>query len=666
MKISKNSRYVFEIAMANIQAANEILTAIESGAVTSWKEPVANAGALPTSGNSDGDGRIALDTHTFFIWDGASWVPQGGGGAGIPSGGTTGQVLTKNSNSNYDVVWADVATGSPNNLPYFDSNGNLADWPNLTRNTISGGLDISLTQQPNNGGGNTVHNWAHFFEPLQNSPNENWNIFNVPVYLDNNNSGFDQGSISNTVQLWNAAIIHQGIGNVGGLTFHNEGFQIGNGTDPITVKTLNVFNGYGNINANVTLDGGVLGYGMGINVNAAAAITGNFYINAFYDYNNIQTPITSYASANFSPNITEIQNNSGMTVVSLSPQIGTLTGNASANGVNFSPTITTMGANAGVTGSIFNPNIGSAVAGYVHGLDIYGIIPTLNGNFSGVNIGPTISAGTGDFYGVNLTPSGGAPLTNVIGLNVDLTNLSSPQQKKGLTINDGALQVISNYDTSVLPASPGFASMNQLTGLFQVAAGHPMTSTLVFANQLSVNALFYDDMGPDGFGGFGGFSNLGLATQISVQSGKTVDTINSVVAAFSVPAIAGDGGTVTNATSYLAGGVFPGGGNLTVANLFGLKVPSGFSTLATNAWGLYIDDASTENYISKSLVIGGSTKKVTNSDVGFEIASAKALLLPRVTTAQKTAMTAVNGMVVYDTDLDKFQGYEAGAWTNLI
>jgi hypothetical protein len=30
--------------------------------------------------------------------------------AGIPAGGTTGQVLIKNSNTNYDVSWADVVT----------------------------------------------------------------------------------------------------------------------------------------------------------------------------------------------------------------------------------------------------------------------------------------------------------------------------------------------------------------------------------------------------------------------------------------------------------------------------------------------------------------------------------------------------------------------------
>lgn len=43
-----------------------------------------------------------------------------------------------------------------------------------------------------------------------------------------------------------------------------------------------------------------------------------------------------------------------------------------------------------------------------------------------------------------------------------------------------------------------------------------------------------------------------------------------------------------------------------------------------------------------------------------------ALLLSRMTTTQRDALTAVNGMLIYNTTTSKLQGYEAGAWTNLI
>jgi len=43
-----------------------------------------------------------------------------------------------------------------------------------------------------------------------------------------------------------------------------------------------------------------------------------------------------------------------------------------------------------------------------------------------------------------------------------------------------------------------------------------------------------------------------------------------------------------------------------------------------------------------------------------------ALLITRMTTTQKNALTAINGMLLYDSTLNKFQGYENGSWTSLI
>ena len=42
-----------------------------------------------------------------------------------------------------------------------------------------------------------------------------------------------------------------------------------------------------------------------------------------------------------------------------------------------------------------------------------------------------------------------------------------------------------------------------------------------------------------------------------------------------------------------------------------------------------------------------------------------ALLLPSMTTAQRVALTAVNGMMVYDTTIGAVYAYESGAWVNL-
>ena len=43
-----------------------------------------------------------------------------------------------------------------------------------------------------------------------------------------------------------------------------------------------------------------------------------------------------------------------------------------------------------------------------------------------------------------------------------------------------------------------------------------------------------------------------------------------------------------------------------------------------------------------------------------------ALILSRLTTVQRDALTAVNGMLIYNSTDNKFQGYENGSWQNLI
>ena len=50
----------------------------------------------------------------------------------------------------------------------------------------------------------------------------------------------------------------------------------------------------------------------------------------------------------------------------------------------------------------------------------------------------------------------------------------------------------------------------------------------------------------------------------------------------------------------------------------------------------------------------------------IKISDAKELLLGNMTTTQRNALTPANGMIIYNTTDNKFQGYEAGAWANLI
>jgi len=61
----------------------------------------------------------------------------------------------------------------------------------------------------------------------------------------------------------------------------------------------------------------------------------------------------------------------------------------------------------------------------------------------------------------------------------------------------------------------------------------------------------------------------------------------------------------------------------------------------------------------------GSTAVVTSAALNID-STTGALLIPRMTTTQRDSLTAANGMMIYNTTAGKFQGREAGSWTNLI
>lgn len=45
-----------------------------------WKAPVTTAAALPATGNSIGDARVAKDSGFIYVWNGSSWINNGGAG----------------------------------------------------------------------------------------------------------------------------------------------------------------------------------------------------------------------------------------------------------------------------------------------------------------------------------------------------------------------------------------------------------------------------------------------------------------------------------------------------------------------------------------------------------------------------------------------------------
>jgi hypothetical protein len=71
----------------------------------------------------------------------------------------------------------------------------------------------------------------------------------------------------------------------------------------------------------------------------------------------------------------------------------------------------------------------------------------------------------------------------------------------------------------------------------------------------------------------------------------------------------------------------------------------------------------------KQSVLGDVITINTNTDdvtINGSLTLEGTIQLKSYTTTEKNALTAINGMIVYDSTLGKFQGYEAGAWVSLI
>lgn len=551
--------------------------------------------------------------------------------------------------------------GTANTFAGFDGSGALESVPGFSIDTTSGGQSIALTEHPNNGGGYTVHQSSVNFEPLQNSPNENWNIYNLFINMDSTNSGFTQGTSGNAVQALNVGFNHGTTGSTGALISYNASNSLGNGTDPVTIKGFGFFAGGGATNSGVTIDGQVFGMSFAPSFQSGSIMGSSQNTQAFFDGSQFSVPENSHFSFNGSPGINQINNNNNYTGVSIGPNIGTLQGNAGATGFSYGPTIGTINS-GGVVGLFQNPSVTAMnSSSYSHGVDIYGVYPSSAGNIYGMQISPNISGGNANFWGITIGPNGGATLPQVNGMSIDLTQINSPAQKIGLTVNDGKIQVQTNYHTDILPASPGFAAMNQVNDEFWIKPGNPMSSTAMVANNFQGTFAAQDDMGPDGFGGFLGFVHLWNLENGGVAVGKTVDTLTMQVNGFSVADLSGvpitDGGTITNMNMFLNIGVAPAGGSLNVTNLYGFRTSPIFGLFATNAWAIY-DESSAENYLNR-LSIDTTDKKVY-SDSKISIGDQTVLTgdnhagirnIRQVTDPASRAIDAA------------FTGYEAGTFT---
>lgn len=617
-------------------------------------------------------------------------------------------------------------TGSADTVAGFDGSGDLQSIPGWLVDTTSGGIFLGLTEEPNGETGSFDVNRKDInLSPLSNSPNSTWNLDTNQVQLDPDSSGFTLGTNGQALRFTINNVNHNGTSDTGSIEFIQNNFSLGNGTDPIDINGIAYAFGFGSVNANASLVGPLQGYGFQPNVNAAASISSSTYVTGFYDAANIGCASPYYTSATFSPSILSINNNNNYTGVSVAPTIDTFTGNAGFIGVSVSGNLGTFNENGYFLGVNVNPTIDSAryAAGLNVSMDnvtpyagvqaslteqdltfVFNEFSSFNNNYTleytpgatagsevvsiagnaievqiedGVSTATQIKAameaipailtamvititGVGSDPQVLFGPtnfSGGEDAGNVLAawLDGDVEITGALSFSGALSI--GSLNSFATVDLATL--GPGVQSVDTLITQPTLAASASMSGT----DLLAINTAMLLTTGDSSSitTSFLGIAALGLPAVVSMGTGATIDQVSGAVFAISLDAGAA-GGTID--TVNLCRALAIPNGVTTVTELKAYQFDLPFGDPGTTTWGVYMEPVC-HNFMAGDLKIGG-TDVVSNSSVALEIESTtKALLNARMDTTQRDALTAINGMLLYNTSTDKLQVYAAGAWVDL-
>jgi hypothetical protein len=297
---------------------------------------------------------------------------------------------------------------------------------------------------------------------------------------------------------------------------------------------------------------------------------------------------------------------------------------------------------------------GSALAYYGHRMDV------------NVTAAATVSTVAG-FYS-DCVNNGATAITNYYGVNVrSVVNSGTTTNAYGVYIqgmeatNRWGIYQTASQDTNYFAGQVGIGtnapdSACELEVADSTVSGQRRNIYVDYDMSGTASSLVWHGIEVDcDYTGTGGGTLRGISTEIIVNPSGTT-TIPTIDCYYAVASLNNAALTVTNYACYRAG---IGGASATVTNAYGLYI--GTMDLGTgNSWGVYQTNAGDDNYFNGRVGIGTNSPATS---AALEISSTtRALLVSRMTTTERNALTAVNGMIIYNTTTNAFNFYENGAW----